>query len=93
MGHRFGWTPVLTGGGLLWSLIAGLACAAWVRRRKQARAKLAEWAREEAAMALAASTPSGVTEVHTLPVEDAMPPRFSTSIPVVEHEGHWYTLH
>ncbi|MDP9037577.1 MAG: peptidase MA family metallohydrolase [Myxococcota bacterium] len=90
--HRFGWAPLLTGGGLLWALIAGLSVVAWARRRRLAKAKLAEWEREEAAMAMAAAVPA-LPERPAVAVEEAMPPRFSTSVPIVEHDGHWYTLH
>ncbi len=93
MSHRFGWTPLLTGGGLLWALIAGLSVVAWARRRSQARAKLAEWDREEAAMAVAVAVPSALPKTSAPAAEEAMPPRFSTSVPIVEHDGHWYTLH
>lgn len=48
VGHRFGIVPMLTGGGLVWTAIVGLAFAAWSKRRRRAKAKLEQWAREEA---------------------------------------------
>ena len=93
LGRRFGVIPMITGGGLLWVAIAGLAGAAWLKKRRRAKAKLAEWAREEAEMdaALAASrAPSeGAAGVGA---DDDVPPRMP-SVPVVEHDGRWHTLH
>lgn len=93
LGRRFGVIPMITGGGLLWIAIAGLAGAAWLKKRRRAKAKLAEWAREEAQMdaALAASrAPSeGAAGVGA---DDDVPPRMP-SVPVVEHDGRWHTLH
>jgi hypothetical protein len=93
--HRFGLVPMLTGGGALWTLIAGLTVLAWAKRRKRARVKLAQWAREEAEMdaatdaareriALAQSASEGDVDV---------PPHMRPGVPIVEHEGRWYTLH
>jgi hypothetical protein len=93
LGRRFGVIPMITGGGLLWVAIAGLAGAAWLKKRRRAKVKLAEWAREEAEMdaALAASrAPSeGAAGVGA---DDDVPPRMP-SVPVVEHDGRWHTLH
>ncbi len=87
--RRFGLVPMLTGGGVLWTLIVGLAGAAWFKRRRRAKAKLAQWAREEAEM----DTATLATEVvHHPPGDDDLPPRVP-SLPVVEHEGRWYTVH
>jgi len=89
VGRRFGLVPMLTGGGVLWTLIVGLAAAAWFKKRLRASAKLAQWAREEAEMeraslaAATASDPGG---------DEELPPRVP-SLPVVEHEGRWYTVH
>jgi hypothetical protein len=89
LGHRFGIVPILTGGGFLWALIVALSIVAWVKRRKRAKDKLEQWAREEAALdaAVQAAAPPGPPA----PEED-VPPRVP-STPVVEHEGRWYTLH
>lgn len=46
--HRFSVIPVLTGGGLIWVLVIAALGAAYVRRRRRARAILARWEREEA---------------------------------------------
>jgi hypothetical protein len=93
--RRFGMVPALTGGGLLWVLIAGLATAAWVKRRKRAREKLDRWAQEEAEMrtTLAASDRELAEQAPAAAHEDELPPGPTPGIPVVEHEGRWYTVH
>jgi hypothetical protein len=92
LSHRFGIVPLVTGGGVVWMVIAGLAVAAWMKKRRRARTKLAEWAREEAEVdaALAASRAAPVAA--GISPEDDLPPRMP-SIPVVEHDGRWHTLH
>ena len=92
--HRFSVLPLLTGSGMLWVLASGLAIAAWWRRRKRAKAKLAAWAREEAEMDAALATVRDRRQiVAAAPTEEAMPPMASPGVPVVEHQGRWYTLH
>jgi hypothetical protein len=89
VGRRFGLVPMLTGGGVLWTPIVGLAGAAWLKKRRRAKAKLAQWAREEAELdsaILATDTPRHA------PVDEVLPPRVPP-LPVVEHEGRWYTVH
>jgi hypothetical protein len=92
--RKFGLAPVLTGSALLWVLIAGLMLAAWVKRRRRAKAKLAQWAREEAEVdaALAASREPSPAPADS-PNEPTIPSPRTPSIPVVEHDGRWYTLH
>jgi hypothetical protein len=97
---------VLTGSGLLWVAIVGLMVAAWTKRRRRARAILAQWAREEAeqqARAQAAletsrepanaqgAQPGPDGTVLDVPSgrRSSLPP----SLPLVEHDGRWYTLH
>jgi hypothetical protein len=84
---------MITGGGLLWVAIAGLAGAAWLKKRRRARAKLAEWAREEAEMDAALAASRAPSEGSAAVAVDAdVPPRVP-SVPVVEHDGRWHTLH
>ena len=93
LGRRFGVIPMITGGGLLWVLMVGLAGAAWLKKRRRARAKLAEWAREEAAMDTVLAASRAASEGAVSPAaEEHVPPRMP-SIPVVEHDGRWHTLH
>jgi hypothetical protein len=92
--RRFGLAPVLTGSALLWVLIAALMIAAWAKRRRRAKAKLAQWAREEAETdaALAASRQPEPAPADA-PGDAPIPSPRRPSLPVVEHDGRWYTLH
>ena len=92
--RRFGILPTLTGGGLLWAVMTALAVAAWIKKRRRAKAKLAEWAKEEAeadAVMASARASRGPTIAATMGDEDV--PSRVPSIPVVEHDGRWHTLH
>jgi hypothetical protein len=93
LAHRFGILPIVTGGGVLWVVIAGLAVAAWMKKRRAAKAKLAEWAREEAEMEARIEAARAQREaVAGAPTDDDVPQRVP-SIPLVEHDGRWYTVH
>ena len=93
LNHRFGLLPILTGGGVLWVSIAGLAGAVWVKKRRRAKAKLAQWAREEANMdATLEASRAAIESPAAVAHEDAVPHRMP-SVPVVEHDGSWHTLH
>jgi hypothetical protein len=79
---------------LFGALAAALLVAAWIRRRQHAKAKLAEWAREEAegdAALPAARAPRSQVAGEPAGGEAAVPA--VPTMPVVEHEGRWYTLH
>ena len=95
LSHRFGIIPTLTGGGLLWIAMSGLAVAAWIKRRRRAQAKLAEWAQEEAEADATLATARVARETRAAaPVsEDDVPSSRVPSVPVVEHDGRWHTLH
>jgi hypothetical protein len=106
--RRFGLAPILTGSGLLWVVISGLMVAAWMKRRRRAQATLAQWAREEAeqqarAHAAAPTVPhlAAASASDAPPGPDASLPDVPSgrrsslppSLPLVEHDGRWYTLH
>jgi Peptidase MA superfamily len=97
--RRFGMVPALTGGGLLWVIIAGLAIVAWVKRRKRAKEKLELWAREEAQMEVAIASAAAAADreraqkAPAAPAEEEIPARPALGVPFVEHEGRWYTVH
>lgn len=87
--------PVLTGGGLIWVLVLGILVAAYVRRRRRAKAILARWEREEAIEdALRArieaeqAAKSGAIEIPLIKVSADV-----RAAAKVEHHGRWHTLH
>jgi hypothetical protein len=92
LSRRFGIIPMVTGGGLLWTLIVGLAGAAWLKKRRRAKLKLAEWAREEAEMDAVLAASRVEHDAASIVPAHEVPPRMP-SIPVVEHDGRWHTLH
>ncbi|HOU89478.1 MAG TPA: peptidase MA family metallohydrolase [Polyangiaceae bacterium] len=102
--RRYTFWPVLLSSGGVWLLAFGLLGWAWRRRRSRAKVTLARWAREEAAEeqrrreALAASSVAPVPRVHV--VLDRVPRRAAevagivpASVPKIEHDGRWHTLH
>ena len=85
LAKRFSIWPVLASGSVMWFAVFALAWG-WVRKRQRAKATLERWDREEAAeRAIADATPAA----H----EDIDPATHKVGIPVVQHDGHWYTLH
>jgi len=93
--HRFGLLPAVTGGTALWGLISVLAIVAFVKRRKRAKLKLEQWAREEAEMdAAEVAARERMEREKGIPgEEDAVPPHMRPGVPIIEHEGRWYTVH
>jgi hypothetical protein len=92
--ERYGYVPVLTGGSIIWVGIVFLMGIGWVRKRRQARAKLAEWEAEERAM----ETAMAAAKARTLDELGEEQPMSATleqkpPVPMVEHDGTWYTLH
>jgi hypothetical protein len=103
--HRFSVIPVLTGGGLLWVLVIGALGAAYVRRRRRARAILARWEREEAiedamyARRVAAEEAAAARQEAPAGSAGAPPPSAAAAAAAgrvsvkIEHHGRWHTLH
>jgi lipopolysaccharide export LptBFGC system permease protein LptF len=97
--RRYGLLPLLTGGGVLWTLVVALSGWAWAARRKRARAKLAEWATEDELQRQAAVTRQaaalGTLATHEeIRSGDAAAPSSATrGARIIEHEGRYYTLH
>lgn len=102
--RRYTFWPVLLSSGGVWLLAFALLGWAWRRRRSRNKATLARWAREEAAeerrqrAALAASSVAPAPRVHVV-LERAprraaeVPSIVPASVPKIEHDGCWHTLH
>lgn len=82
---RFSFWPMLTGSSMLWSLIMGILVVAWVRRRKKAKETLARWAREEAEEDARRAAVVDAIDDATFVVR--------RSVPTIQHDGEWHTLH
>ncbi len=91
LAKRYAFVPPLTSSGtLVWVLFIGVLAVGWVRRRRQSKAKLEQWQREDDAMdAAIAATPATSADDHA-PAHPMIAP---AKLPMVEHDGNWYTLH
>jgi hypothetical protein len=87
--HRFSIIPVITGGGLIWVAVVFALGAAYVKRRRRAKAILARWEQEEA-IEDALLARAAASDDAGLPASVIAAARPSTKI---EHDGHWHTLH
>jgi hypothetical protein len=92
LSKRYTVLPVLTGGGLLWVGVIGLLLFGYVRRRRRDKATLARWEREEAAE-LAALEAMGGDPEQALLEQAGEAALAKAGVPLVEHQGRWYTLH
>jgi hypothetical protein len=75
----------LTGSSMLWALIMGILVVAWVRRRRKARETLARWAKEEAEEDARRAAVVEAMDDATFVVR--------RSVPTIQHDGEWHTLH
>jgi hypothetical protein len=90
LSRRFTIIPVLTGGSLVWVLVIGALVVGYVKRRRRAKATLARWEKEEAALDAAIRAADPVAEPQASFEQVAMRGR---DLPRVEHDGSWHTLH
>jgi hypothetical protein len=90
--RRFSVIPVLTGGGLIWVLVIAALVAAYVRRRRRAKAILARWEREEAIEDARLAKLHAERAVVAAVVPSAAKVASVVSIKI-EHHGRWHTLH
>ena len=92
LSKRYGYLPMLTGGSVVWVGIVGLMGVGYWRKRRQSKAKLAEWDAEERAADEAATLRARAetsVDAETL----ALVKRVPVNLPMVEHKGSWHTLH
>lgn len=87
---RYSVVPILAGGGLVWGVVIAALVAAYVRKRRRAKAILARWEREEALedaiRARRAAEAIDAARLLRVPVSLRLRAK-------VEHEGGWHTLH
>ena len=95
--RRFSVIPMLTGGGLIWVAVVGALVLAYVRRRRRAKAILAQWEKEEALedARIAAKLAAERGDSPIVPISAAVAHvANATSISVkIERDGRWHTLH
>jgi hypothetical protein len=106
---RYSLWPVLLSGTVIWGGASVLIVVAWRRKKRQARATLAQWTREEALedarlglLKELARERARAEEIAAQAREkqesDALPTplpgqRKDLTVPKVEHGGRWHTLH
>jgi hypothetical protein len=90
LSKRYTLIPVVTGGSLVWVLVIGALVVGYIKKRRRAKATLARWAKEEAAMDAAIAA---AEEAETRTTLDLVAAQAKTELPKVEHDGHWHTLH
>lgn len=98
LNERFRVLPLVLTGTALWGGIAVLAVVAFVRRRRDHRAKMARWAEEEAAQERAQQAFEKARQLALLEEAERETQLLSQlardpGVPTVEHEGQRYTLH
>lgn len=101
--RRYTFWPVLLSGGGVWLLAFVLLGWAWRRRRLRDRVTLQQWAREEAEeqrrrqeLALTAAPAPRLHVVLARPPRRGAPEgsgMIPPSVPKIEHDGRWHTLH
>ena len=95
LAKRYAFVPLLTSSGtLVWVLFIGVLAVGWVRRRRRSKAKLEQWQREDDALdAAIAATPAASLRDDHAPAHEMIAPARPARLPMVEHDGNWYTLH
>ncbi len=96
LAKRYTFWPVLLSGSVVWVLVLGLLGVGLVRRRRRDRATVARWEREEREEAEEVARRAAITAaIQTVPPPAGLPePRpITPSVPKIEHEGDWHTVH
>ena len=88
---RFSFWPMLTGSSMVWAIITGVLVIAYVKRRRKAKETLARWAKEEAEEDRQRAKLALAAEAQVVPADGS--PVMRRSIPAVQHDGEWHTLH
>jgi hypothetical protein len=90
LSKRYTMLPILTGGSLIWVFLFFAMIYGYVKKRRQAKATLDRWEKEEAAVdAAVAAAEAYERELVASNAAHAARP----ALPVVEHDGTWHTLH
>lgn len=87
LSHRFSVWPALVGGTAVWMISVAALVAAYVKRRKKAKATLARWAVEEAEEDRLVEEARATEEA----LLRSIPP--PAQLPRIEYDGRYYTVH
>ena len=93
--------PVLLSGSVVWVLVVGALAIGLVRKKRRDRVTIARWEREEreeaeesarrATIATRQATSSSASIQPAPPLPEGRP--IAASVPKIEHEGDWHTVH
>jgi hypothetical protein len=95
LAKRYTFWPVLLSGSMVWVVVLGLLGVGVVRKKRRDRATLARWEREEREEAEEAARRAAIhAAIQSVPPPQAPEARpLAPSVPKIEHEGDWHTLH
>jgi hypothetical protein len=94
LAKRYTFWPVLLSGSVVWVLAAGVIAVGLVRKKRRDKATMARWEREEREETEEAARRAAIAAaLQTVPPPAADGRPITASIPKIEHEGDWHTLH
>jgi hypothetical protein len=94
LAKRYTFWPVLLSGSVVWVVVLVLLGVGLVRKKRRDKLTLARWEREEREEAEEAARRAAINAaLQTVPppAPDARP--ITPSVPKIEHEGDWHTVH
>ncbi len=95
LAKRYTFWPVLLSGSAIWVLVIGALGVGYVRKKKRDKMVLARWEleeREEAEEVARRVAIRAAIQTDPPPPQDGVRP-IVPSVPKVEHDGDWHTLH
>jgi hypothetical protein len=85
--------PVLLGGSSIWVIAFGALAVGWVRRKRRNKVTLERWEREERAEDEELARRAAIRAAITTEPPPGPDPAHRASVPKIEHDGDWHTLH
>jgi hypothetical protein len=92
LAKRYTFWPVLLSGSVVWVLVIGMLAVGVVRKKKRNKVILERWEREEAEEQSRRAAITTAIQSDVPPPPDGLRP-MKSSVPKVEHDGDWHTLH
>ena len=96
LAKRYTFWPVLLSGSVIWVLVIGALAVGMLRKKGRDRRTFERWEREEREEAEEAARRAAITAaIHSdppPPPAEALRP-MTPSVPKIEHDGNWHTLH
>ncbi len=94
LAKRYTFWPVLLSGSVIWVFVVGALGVGLVRKKRRDRVTMARWEREEREEAEDSARRAAITAT-IQPAGAAIPETrpMTPSVPKIEHEGDWHTVH